>query len=307
VIRPDVFAAVMATGIVSFAALDHGIHPVSGVLAAIAVVALPVLVYFSALAWKRDAWSITGDLNTAMALFTYVAACCVLAGRFHAVQFAVLVFGGLALQGWLSLTPLVARGMWRLRWTGLRDRAHGGWELASVATSGLAIGSAAAGIVFLAFAFWILALVIYLLVTSLICWRAVHDPAVRRDVPPSHWILMGALAIATLAGSYLHDALHPGPIADAVCIVTIVTWAMASLAIVPLACVGWRRMRDWPAVFPLGMYASATYELAGDTGWGWLNDVSLVFFWIAFALWVVVALPLLRAGISARFGAVRAP
>lgn len=294
--RPDVFAAVMATGIVSVAAADHGIDAVSGVLAAVAVVALPVLVYLSAVAWKRDAWSITGDLDTAMGLFTYVSACCVLAARFSAVQFVVLVFGGLALQGWLSLTPLVARGMWSVR-----DRARGGWELVSVATSGLAIVSAAAGVLFWAFIFWVLALVIYVLVTGLVCWRAVHEPAMRRDVPPDHWILMGALAIATLAGSHVHGLLSPGPIADAVRLVTIVSWALASLWIVPLAIVGWRRMRDWPAVFPLGMYASATYAMADETGWGWLIAVSLAFFWIAFALWLTVAVPLFHRVISARW------
>lgn len=294
--RPDVFAAVMATGIVSVAAADHGIDAVSGVLAAVAVVALPVLVYLSAVAWKRDAWSITGDLDTAMGLFTYVAACCVLAARFSGVQFVVLVFGGLALQGWLSLTPLVTRGMWSVR-----DRARGGWELVSVATSGLAIVSAAAGGLFWAFIFWVLALVIYVLVTGLVCWRAVHEPAMRRDVPPDHWILMGGLAIATLAGSRVHGLLSPGPIADAVRLVTIVSWALATLWIVPLAIVGWRRMRDWPAVFPLGMYASATYAMADETGWGWLTAVSLAFFWIAFALWSAVAVPLFHRVISARW------
>jgi tellurite resistance protein TehA-like permease len=290
----------MATGIVSVAAADHGVDAVSGVLAVIAVVALPVLVYRSAVAWKRDAWSISGDLDIAMGLFTYVAACCVLAARFSGVQFVVLVFGGLAVQGWLSLTPLVVKNMWKLRWTGLRDRAHGGWELASVATSGLAIVAVAAGIVVWAFAFWVLALMIYVVMTGLVCWRAVHEPAVRRDVPPDHWILMGGLAIATLAGSHLYGALQPGPIADVVRGVTIVTWVLASLAIVPLACVGWRRIRAWPAVFPLGMYASATHDMAGETGWGWLTGVSLAFLWIAFALWLAVALPHLHV-ISARF------
>jgi len=46
--RPDAFAAVMATGIVSVAAADHGVEVVSAPLALIAVVALPVLVYLSA-------------------------------------------------------------------------------------------------------------------------------------------------------------------------------------------------------------------------------------------------------------------
>jgi hypothetical protein len=77
--RSDAFAAVIATGIVSVAAADHGVEVVSAPLAVIAVVALPVLVYLSAVAWKREAWMILGDLDTGMGLLTCVAACCVLA------------------------------------------------------------------------------------------------------------------------------------------------------------------------------------------------------------------------------------
>jgi hypothetical protein len=84
--RPDAFAAVMATGIVSVAAADHGVEVVSAPLAVIAVVALPVLAYLSAVAWKREAWMILGDLDTGMGLLTYVAACCVLATGAGAIR-----------------------------------------------------------------------------------------------------------------------------------------------------------------------------------------------------------------------------
>jgi Voltage-dependent anion channel len=294
--KPDAFAAVMATGIVSIAAADHGVDVVSVPLAVLAIIALPVLVYLSAVAWKRDSWSLH-DLDTTIGLLTYVAACAVLAGRFATSEPAVLVFGGLALAGWIVLVPNVIRNMWRLHWTSLRDQAHGGWELASVATSGLAIVCVAAGSVFLGFVFWVLALGVYCVMTGLVGWRAIHDPAVRRDVPADHWILMGGTAIATLAGAHLHGALYPGPIADAVRAVTVVTWIIATLQIVPLACVGWRRMRDWPAVFPLGMYSAATFAVAGETGWTALSlsTVSLVFFWIAFPLWLLTLLRFGRA------------
>jgi tellurite resistance protein TehA-like permease len=43
-------------------------------------------------------------------------------------------------------------------------------------------------------------------------------------------------------------------------------------------------------VFPLGMYSAATYAMAVETGWRALPTISLVFFWIAFAAWVIVAL-----------------
>jgi hypothetical protein len=130
----------------------------------------------------------------------------------------------------------------------------------------------------------------YLVITALILLRAAHDPAVRRNVPPDHWILMGGLAIATLAGEHVHGALYPGPIADAIRLVTIATWVLASLWIVPLTVVGWRRIRGWPAVFPLGMYSSATFAVADETGWAAMTWVSSAFFWLAFALWLAVAI-----------------
>jgi hypothetical protein len=206
--RPDVFAAVMATGIVSIAAADHRIELVSVPLAVIAAVLLPLLMCAAVLAWRRDSWSLR-DLDTTIGLLTYVAACAVLAGRFATSELAVLVFGALALSGWISLAPNVIRNMWRLRWTGLRGQAHGGWELASVATSGLAIVSVAAGIVFFGFIFWVLALCGYCVMTGFVGWRAVHDPAVRRDVPADHWILMGGTAIATLAGVHCPPVRSP--------------------------------------------------------------------------------------------------
>ena len=41
-------------------------------------------------------------------------------------------------------------------------------------------------------------------------------------------------------------------------------------------------------VFPLGMYSSATFATAVETGWRFLMGVSLVFFWIALAAWLAV-------------------
>jgi Transposase, Mutator family len=186
-------------GVVSIAAADHGVEVVSVPLAVVAAVALPVLIVATALAWKRDSWDLP-DLDTAVALFTYVAACAVLVARFGEHDWVVWVLGAMALQGWVTLMPVVVRDMWRVGWTGLRERAHGGWGLASVATSGLAIVFVEASFLFWALIFWFFALCVYGLMTGLVLWRAVHEPAVRRNVAPDHWILMGGLAIATLAG-----------------------------------------------------------------------------------------------------------
>jgi tellurite resistance protein TehA-like permease len=284
-VKPDAFAAVMATGIVSIAAADHGYRVVGQVLLVVAAVALPVLIVLVAAAWRRESWDIT-DLDVALGLFTYVAACAVLGALLAGHHIALLVLGGMALQGWLSLAPVVARAMWRDR-LGLRDRARGGWELASVATSGLAIVSADLKIVFLAVMFWAVAICLYSVMTGLVVARAVRDSSAPELVRPDIWILMGGAAIATLAGDHIHEAAL-----DSVWPVTVVTWLVATAWIPLLVYIAIRHRVavSWSAVFPHGMYSSATFATAVETGWRWLATVSVVVFWIAFAAWVIVAI-----------------
>jgi len=297
-VKLEVFAAVMATGIVSISAADHGFGVISVALATLAAVALPVLMYLVAARWRSFDLR---DIDTVVGFFTYVAACAVLASRFAEHRVVLWGLGAMGLVGWLVLVPMLLKRMWRLGPTRLRDGAHGTWELASVATSGLAIVFVADGIMFWALIFWVAALGAYCVMTGLIAWRAVGEPEARRNVPPDHWILMGAVAIATLAGEHIHAALHPGPIADAVRIGTLLTLAVATVQIVPLAVTSWRQMLDWPAVFPLGMYSAATYAMSIETGWQPLLTVSVVFFWIAFAAWLAVVVIVAR-GIRARTG-----
>ncbi|MGZ5362607.1 MAG: tellurite resistance/C4-dicarboxylate transporter family protein [Mycobacterium sp.] len=286
--RPDVFAAVMATGIVSIAAADHGFSVISEVLIVIAAVMLPVLMVMVARAWREFDMR---DPNVTLPLFTYIAACAVVGARLADHRIVLWVLAGMALQGWLSLMPLAVRSMWRHRWTGLRDRARGGWELAAVATSGLAIVSAELDVLFWAVVFWMLGICMYLVMTALVLWRVRHDASSPELVQPDVWILMGGIAIATLAGDHLHHIMIPGPIADGVRAVTIATWVVATVWIPVLVYVAFRRSvgLGWPAVFPLGMYSSATYAMAVETGWRWFVTISLTFFWIAFAAWLIVA------------------
>jgi tellurite resistance protein TehA-like permease len=278
----------MATGIVSIAAADHGLGVISEILIVVAAVTLPVLMVMMARVWRDYD---VRDPNVTLPLFTYIAACAVVGARLAEHRIVLWVLAGLALQGWLSLVPLAVRSMWRHRWTGLRDRAHGGWELAAVATSGLAIVAADLHIVFWAVVFWVLGICVYLMMTGLVLWRVRHDGSSPQLAQPDLWILMGGIAIATLAGDHLHHILLPGPIADGVRAVTIGTWIVATVWIPVLVYVAFRRSvgLGWSAVFPLGMYSSATYAMAVETGWSWFVVISLTFFWIAFAAWLIVA------------------
>jgi tellurite resistance protein TehA-like permease len=269
------FAVVMATGIVSVAADDHGVRLLGVVLAVVAAACLAVMVV---LAVAGKGWDYR-DPDVIIALFTFVAACAVLATRFRYVSPVVWTLGVAAVVGWLVLAPLAARDMWSRGWLALRDRAHGGWELASVATSGVAIVFADLKVFIASWPVWVLAIAVYALMTSLILWRA----AVGATFAPDDWILMGGLAIATLAGARLDTAA------------AVVTWVLATLWI-PVLLYLTLRVRPklvqfgwWAMVFPLGMYSSATYATAVVMHWPALKAISLAFLWIALGAWVVVA------------------
>ena len=279
--KPDAFAAVMATGIVSIAAVDHGYHIISGVLACVAAVLLAALVVLAIMRLRPD----FDDLDVPLQLFTFVAACAVVGTRLPSAPVTHASLGIAAALAWLGLAMPTVRLLWRHRWIGLRDRARGGWELASVATSGLAILAADSGYAWLAIALLALAICVYGVMTGLVVWRTCHDPSAPELRQPDIWILMGGIAIATLAGDHIHEAG-----VEAIRPVTVVTWVIASLWI-PLVAVVSVRLRAgnwWAAVFPLGMYSSATYATAVETGWQSLITVSLVFFWIGLASWLIV-------------------
>ncbi len=306
---PDVFAAVMATGILSIAARDHGYRWISDVLGVLATAALVVLtVVVAAVIGRRRAarWDLTKP-DVTLRLFTFVAACAVVDARLSAHLAVLRVLGAVALSSWLVLIALTARNMRARRWTELRDHAHGAWELGSVGTSGLAILMAQVAHhtghrwwLAIAVPVWLVALGIYALMTWLILWRAVSERQHRDGFEPDAWILMGGLAIATLCGYYIH---HEAPqwLFGGLRGITVVTWVAATLWIPPLIYFALHRIGRrpevlhfagvwWSLVFPLGMYSAATYAMAGELNRPALKTVSLVFFWDALAVWLIVAI-----------------
>ncbi|KZS59677.1 MAG: tellurite resistance/C4-dicarboxylate transporter family protein [Mycobacterium pseudokansasii] len=302
---PDVFAAVMATGIVSIAAEKHHYRLISETMGVLASLGLVFLIALVILTRRFRVWDLR-DPDLTLRLFTFVAACAVLDSRLMANVAVVLTLGVAASSSWLVLVVLAARNITARPWTRLRDRAHGAWELASVGTSGLAIVAAKVarstgepGWLGIAVPIWVVALGIYGLMTWLIVCRAVAERRDRDNFEPDSWILMGGLAIATLAGDNIHR-VAPAWLARPVCIVTVVTWVAATLWIPPLVYFGLRRISQgpealrfagvwWAFVFPLGMYSVATEAMAAELGRRSLSTVSLVFCWIAVTAWVIVA------------------
>ncbi|HME47164.1 tellurite resistance/C4-dicarboxylate transporter family protein [Mycobacterium sp.] len=314
-LRPDVFAAVMATGIISIAADDHHYRLVSDTLAVLALAALLVLVVLvvrKLILRRTFAFHHLDEPDSVLRLFTFVAACGVLAARFEPHRLAFWVLGAAALLAWLALSPIALHSMATRDVRQLRDGARGAWLLAGVATSTVAIGLADASrftghpvLWWAALAVWVLAVVVYCAIMWLIVWRGVPDE-------PDSWILMGGLGIATLAGNHMYRGLGAGsPLRDDLKIATIVIWALAGLWIPALVYLSLRRVNGhpgalrfagvwWAMVFPLGMYSTATEATSIDARLPALSTISLVFLWIALAAWLVVAVAGARAGFNAR-------
>ncbi|SEH62883.1 Tellurite resistance protein TehA [Mycolicibacterium rutilum] len=296
--KPDVFAFVMATGIVSIAAAKHGFGDISLALAVVAAVALPSLAVAAAVSWWRRPLDLT-DPDVTIRLYTFVAACAVLDSRLMAHFSMLWSLAVMAAAAWLVVSVLTVRSFRRRSGPEVRGAARGAWELCSVGTSGLVIVLVALAPVWVAAAVWVAALVLYALMTTLILARAIAARLDPRGFEPDAWILMGGLAIATLAGDHLHGAGL-----SEVRRATVVTWGIASLWIVPLTYFAVRHLQRiearhfagvwWAMVFPLGMYSAATRAMAVETGWPALPTISLAFFWIAFAAWVIVVIAGLR-------------
>ncbi|QLL06924.1 tellurite resistance/C4-dicarboxylate transporter family protein [Mycobacterium vicinigordonae] len=307
---PDVFAAVMATGILSIAAQKQHYRPLSEPLIMLAAAGMTLLVVLVLVTGAAKRWDLK-DPDVTVRLFTFVAACAVLDSGLDAVRAVVLPLGLAAFSCWLTLALLTTRNMAANSWTALRDRARGAWELASVGTSGTAIVAAefarhpplhwCSGV---AVVLWVAGLCSYGLMTSLILWRAIAE---RQDgFEPDSWILMGGLAIATLTGDRICSQAA-GWLGSTVATVTVLTWLAATLWIPALTYLVLRRIKRrpallrfagvwWAMVFPLGMYSVATAATAAngaaaaELGRSSLKSVSLVFFWIALVAWLVVVL-----------------
>lgn len=307
--KPDAFAAVMAIGIVSIAAADHGYRALSDGLGVLAAAGLVILVAVAAISWSKQPPDVT-DVDVTVRLFTFVAACAVLDSRFISIPGVLWTLGLLAATTWLVLAMLLVRNLVRSRWHELRESARGAWELPSVGTSGLAIVMVMLArqtdwyaLLIAAVAMWVLAMAVYAAMTWLILARAFAARLDPNGFEPDAWILMGGLAIATLAGDHIHhDAT--GWLAEAARLVTVGTWVVATAWIPPLLYFGVRHAQRpdalrfagvwWAMVFPLGMYSVATDTTSAEAGWAALTTISHVVFWIAFGSWAIVA----AAGLS---------
>jgi tellurite resistance protein TehA-like permease len=329
-LSPAYFPFVMATSIISTASFLLGPSWLSRALLVIAAAAFAVLIVTLAiqLACFRPALAAAfHDPARVFAFFGVAAAMNVLGLRLasagHPLVTAVLA--AVAAAVWLALTYGVPASL-------LLKRSHdsavgdvnGTWLLWVVATESLALAastllavwpSQAALLAPAAIGLWSVGLVLYLLLVSLILLRWLSVPMTPQTLAPPYWILMGATAITVLAGARI-TGLPAGLAAVRASAGFVEGFSFALWAFgtwwIPLLVVltTWHHAAQhwplryepalWSVVFPLGMYSVATLTLGRVAHLAFTGPLSRFMFWVAVAVWVVVAAAFILAQVRAR-------
>jgi tellurite resistance protein TehA-like permease len=314
---PNIFAVVMATGIVALAVNGAGYHLVARALFWLNVIlyaVLWVLLLTRALRYRAD---LAADLRShakAPGFFTLVAAPCVLGNQ------CILVTGsaaaGLALWVvglvfWFALSYAMVPGLMEgVAKPKPEEGLTGAWLLAVVGTQAVSVlacllvpalaADAPGALLFVALAFWLVGSMLYIWIIAFIFHRILFLPLPPGDVTPPYWINMGAMAISTLAGVRLVDEAGRMPLLTELLPflkgMTLLFWATATWWIPILVALGaWRHLRKhfpltyehgyWAAVFPLGMYTVCTQNVIRVFRLPFLDPIAAVFVWVALAAW----------------------
>ena len=326
---PNIFAVVMATGIVSIAALSGGMTAIAWGLFGLNLLLYAVLWVLLIARCVVHPRAVGDDLHShakAPGFFTIVAAAGILGNQFvlFGVSTAIaVVLWQIALLFWFALTYAVLPWlMERGDKPPLEKGLNGAWLVAVVGTQAVSVlGSLIADELpagsgpFTALCFWLLGGMLYVWLISLIFYRILFFPLSPGDLTPPYWINMGAMAISALAGarvaalsdqSQLIAELQPFIKGG-----TLLFWATATWWIPTLLALGaWRHVRQkyplrydhgyWSAVFPLGMYTVATKTIADSFDLPFLTALPTVFVWIALAAWAATFLGLLLSLVPRR-------
>jgi tellurite resistance protein TehA-like permease len=306
----------MATGIISNALFVEGHARLSGLMFAANVVAYPWLAALTvarAVRYPRALWADLVNPRLVFAFFTLVAASDVLGIGFHLRGFggAALGLWLFALVAWVVLVYFSFGVLTFLNTAHGANVVHGGWLIAIVGTESLVIlgafvapatGGFAPSVFVLVHMLWGVGLGLYAIFVTLFAYRIFFFDIGPDDITPLLWVVMGAAAISTNAGSTLIltdsglaflQAMRP--FMDGI---TLIMWAWATWWIPMLVLFGiWKHgvLRVpitytpmlWSLVFPLGMYSLASLRLSLAADFAPLRTISRTMVWVSLAVWAV--------------------
>ena len=325
-LSPAYFAIVMATGIVSIAAHIDGMHLIAMALLAINAVLYMILLLLTTLRIVCHRQYFVADIRDhrrSVGFFSAVAATCVLGSQSLIVaqqlKAGMLLWGfGIAL--WLVSTYSIFTVLIvKQNKPSLAAGISGTWLLAVVAAQSIAVLSARLAVHwgqpyrleanFLALSMWMWGGMLYIWMISLIFYRYTFFRFLPGDLEAPYWINMGAMAISALGGAtlvsntpdawFLHS-LRPFLEGFTVFFWATGTWWIPMLVILFV----WRHLYShfplhynplyWGAVFPLGMYAVCTAEMASAMDLQFLAHISHVFVWVSLLAWSLCFLGFIR-------------
>ena len=322
---PGSFALVMATGIVSIASHLVGLGAIAWALLALNVVVYLGLLLLFVLRLRLDLARLCADLADRArgpGFFTLVAGTCVLGTQSLVVAASPPIAVGLAMLGlglWLGLSYAFFTAVAiRRRKPSLERGLNGSWLLAVVSTQAAGVLGAVLApelpatepLLLVALALYLLGCLLYVALLPLVVYRLTFVRLTPAELTPDYWITMGAAAITTLAGATLVSSSSRWSfLADLLPFLmgfTLLFWAAATWWIPLLIALEVWRARSgrhlrlasgpeaWARVFPLGMYATATLELARVTGLSVLQPVGQGMAYVALLAWLLTGASLLR-------------
>lgn len=325
-VPPNIFAIVMATGIVAIALNAVG-WPLGGrALFWIGITAYGVLWVLIVARCARYWPAVRADLTSharGPGFFTMVAGTGVLGSGcvvLYGVPDAGLAFWVVAIVLWVTLSYSILPGLMEVEQKPELEKGMSGvWLLIVVGTQSICVlgclvaphlpGSGTGPALFAALCFWLAGGMLYLWLIALIFYRIMFRPLTPADLSPPYWINMGAMAISTLAGVSLAAAARDSELLSGLLPfvkgLTLMFWATATWWLPLLLMLGaWRHGVKrfpltydhgyWGAVFPLGMYALCTLRLAREFDVPFLSPLGEAFAWIGLAAWAATAVGLAR-------------
>jgi tellurite resistance protein TehA-like permease len=324
---PGYFAMVMATGIVAIAAFQQDSRGLAELLYVIAAVAYGVLIVLTLLRLARFGRLLVADLTSHAKGFAFLT---VVAGT------NVLGSASAVVHGWWDLAWIlwwISLGLWALLLystliavvVGSPKPAFGAgingtWFLLTVSTESIAVLGAlllarhpSDILAFVCLAAFLLGIVLYLIVITLVFLRWTFRELEPTEVDPPAWISAGAVAITVLAGSNLLGAATVSPRLERLApvlegLVTL-AWATATFWFPLMIAIGvWRHFvrrvplryhpAFWALVFPLGMYSAASFRMFAAIELGTIDWLPKAAFAVALIAWTATFVGLAHLGLT---------